>query len=180
MYYQTFFYETVSDNFDKKLHKYKGVPGLTFLQIGAYRGDASKWLLDNILTDTSSYLFDVDIWEKRSRWPGLSEEAYDLSVNGHTNVVKHKETSDDFFNKTTFKFDFVYIDGEFGNKQTYKDCVNSLPKLKDDGLIIVDDYLRADNTPAARFNDITRFIEEYKDKIIVEFIPTQIVIKKSV
>ena len=33
------------------------------LQIGAYTGDATEWLLQNVLTHPNSTLTDVDTWE---------------------------------------------------------------------------------------------------------------------
>ena len=42
--------------------RFANKPLLDFLQIGTYTGDASEWLLDNILTDESSWLTDVDTW----------------------------------------------------------------------------------------------------------------------
>jgi hypothetical protein len=33
------------------------------LQIGAYTGDATKWMVENILKQPHSFLVDVDTWE---------------------------------------------------------------------------------------------------------------------
>ena len=176
MDYIKFFNPAVSSNFNLKLNKYKDKP-VEFLQIGAYNGDASEWLLDNVLTHSDSKLFDVDIWEKRSRWSGLSENIYDLKISKYNNVVKYKGTSDSFFKTHTNLFDFIYIDGEFGNKQTYRDCINAIARLKDNGIMIVDDYLWNDKSPAARYKDITIFIDENKAKISVEVLPNQVCIK---
>src|SRR4051812_16718910 len=48
--------------FERHLTSLAGKPGLRFLQIGAFTGDASVWLLENILTDPSAFLVDVDTW----------------------------------------------------------------------------------------------------------------------
>jgi hypothetical protein len=55
-------FNSVEHNFRNTLLKLKGKEDLVFLQIGAYTGDASTWLLDNILTDPTSFLVDVDTW----------------------------------------------------------------------------------------------------------------------
>jgi hypothetical protein len=50
-------------NFENHLTRFKDKPNLRFLQVGVYTGDASEWLLTNILTNPSSTLIDVDTWE---------------------------------------------------------------------------------------------------------------------
>jgi hypothetical protein len=52
---------TVSD-FESGLAEFKGKKSLKFLQIGVFTGNASAWLLKNILTDPSSLLVDIDPW----------------------------------------------------------------------------------------------------------------------
>ena len=38
-------------------------------------------------------------------------------------------------------FDAIYIDGYHHGAQVYKDCINSWKFLKNDGLLICDDYI---------------------------------------
>ena len=49
-------------DFEAGLAEFKGKKNLKFLQIGVFTGNASAWLLENILTDSSSLLVDVDPW----------------------------------------------------------------------------------------------------------------------
>ena len=44
------------------LQNFAGKP-IRCLQIGAYTGDASVWLYDNVLDHKDSVLIDVDTWE---------------------------------------------------------------------------------------------------------------------
>ena len=53
--------------FKEFLTPYAGVPEFQALQIGAYCGDASEWLLTNVLTARHSWLVDVDTWEGSTR-----------------------------------------------------------------------------------------------------------------
>ncbi len=46
---------TIAD-FEAGLVEFKGKKNLKFLQIGVFTGNASAWLLENILTDPSSLL----------------------------------------------------------------------------------------------------------------------------
>ena len=50
-------------NFKTYLEHFKGKPNLKFIQAGVFTGDATVWLLDNILTNESSLLVDVDTWK---------------------------------------------------------------------------------------------------------------------
>ena len=61
--YPNWFAQTAQNNFTTYLSEYAGKPNLRFLQLGVYTGDASVWLCNNILTDKSSILIDVDTWK---------------------------------------------------------------------------------------------------------------------
>ena len=101
-------------NFEYFLSQYKQIPNLNFLQIGAYTGDASEWILENILTDKTSYLKDVDTWEgseesvhksfdwfdlesfydkRMSKFPNIKKQNYDWranTLNPYSTIVKEK------------------------------------------------------------------------------------------
>ncbi len=175
------------ENFNKYLSNFIDKPNLNFLQIGVYVGTSSEWLLKNILTNNSSKLYDVDIWdEKNKRWGGENEETvYDQNIKDYTNVIKNKILSDDFFKTNTLFFDFIYIDGGIEKDETYKDINNSFNFLKNDGLIIVDDYEYTQEHekniikhPSARQSDTDRFILENKEKIYSKISNDQMILKK--
>lgn len=120
-----------------------------YLQIGAYTGDASVWLYDNLLKDTDSILVDVDTWEG-------SEEPVHYQMNWHTveslydtktvtarqerKIVKYKETSDSFFKNNREMYDFIYIDGDHTAYGVIKDAVSAFECLNVGGIIAFDDY----------------------------------------
>lgn len=119
------------------------------LQIGAYCGDASIWLTENILTGAGALLVDVDTWA------GSAEAAHDhidfdevwkfyLSRVGKK-VQVWRGTSDAFFviNRTQV-FDFIYIDGSHQAHQVLRDAVNADRVLKPGGLLAFDDYTWTD------------------------------------
>jgi predicted O-methyltransferase YrrM len=174
-------------NFNKYLSNFIDKPNLNFLQIGVYVGTSSEWLLKNILTNNSSKLYDVDIWdEKNKRWGGENEETvYDQNIKKYTNVIKNKMLSNDFFKINTLFFDFIYIDGGIEKDETYKDIENSFNFLKNNGLIIVDDYEYAGeykkniiDYPPVRQYDVDRFILKNKEKIYNKISNGQIILKK--
>jgi SAM-dependent methyltransferase len=133
--------------FDKHLVEFSGKPDLRFLQIGAYAGDASKWMLDNILTDPSSILFDVDTWQgSEERAHGRIDfgevfEFYRRRLAVYGNVAWVPVTSDQFFaGYSVDPFDFVYVDGSHQSHQVLRDAVNADRFLKPGGIIAFDDY----------------------------------------
>jgi predicted O-methyltransferase YrrM len=119
------------------------------LQIGAYTGDASVWLYNNILKSSDSVLVDVDTWEG-------SEEPVHYEMNWHTveslydaktsagkadkKIIKYKGTSDSFFQNNREVYDFIYIDGDHTAYGVLKDAVAAYESLKVGGIVAFDDY----------------------------------------
>ncbi len=63
MTYPNWFQQEAVKFFNNYLNDYRDQSNLEFLQIGTYTGDASVWLRENVLTNPTSYLTDVDTWE---------------------------------------------------------------------------------------------------------------------
>jgi predicted O-methyltransferase YrrM len=117
-----------------------------FLQIGAFTGDASLWILRNI---PRASLVDVDTWtgspDEREHagfdWSDV-EATYDVKVAPFADrVTKVKMSSTDYLRSESGLFDFVYIDGDHTAPAVLSDAVLSFPLLKPGGLIAFDDYL---------------------------------------
>ena len=175
-----YFNSEVKSNFEEELTAYSGNPKLQFLQIGAYVGHASEWLLTNILTNSTSFLVDVDIWDPSvSVWPGPNpEKEYDIRVSHFKNVIKTKLSSIDFFDNNKYAFDFIYIDGGVWDTQTYWDGVRGFDCLKTNGVMAFDDYL-LNGSPGPRQASINRFIKEYKEVITIKKLRDQVWIVKN-
>ena len=149
-----------------------------YLQIGAYTGDASVWLYDNLLKDTDSVLIDVDTWEGSDEvahhamnW-GTVENVYDakiLAARNERKIVKFKGTSDYFFKNNREKFDFIYVDGDHTAYGVIKDAVNAYECLKPGGIIAFDDYQWVGaHDPADRPGmAINAFLEIYRKRVDV-------------
>ena len=121
------------------------------LQIGAYTGDASVWLYNNVLYNhTGSILIDVDTWEGSDEpvhhglnWTSV-ETLYDTKTGparANRQIVKYKGTSDGFFRNNVEKYDFIYIDGDHTAYGVIKDAVSAYECLNVGGIIGFDDYL---------------------------------------
>jgi predicted O-methyltransferase YrrM len=136
-------------NFEKHLLSYKDKP-VRMLQVGAYTGDASVWLLENVLTHPESVLVDVDTWEgsdepshHQMQWNAV-EHFYDVKTQRGRHdrkIVKVKGTSDWFFKNNLQQYDFIYIDGDHTAYGVIKDAVAAFECLKVGGILGFDDYL---------------------------------------
>jgi hypothetical protein len=127
------------------------VPGkpAKYLQVGAYTGDASLWMYENLLKNSNSLLVDIDTWEgsdepvhHKMNWQTV-ESLYDEKVAEglkDKKIVKFKGTSDDFFRSNTEKFDFIYVDGDHTAYGVLKDAVAAYECLEVGGIIGFDDY----------------------------------------
>ena len=169
--YPNWFQGAAHDNFAQYLEHFKGKENLHFLQVGAYTGDASKWLLDNILTGRNCMLTDVDTWQGSNEpvhydmdWQNV-EQVYDDKLSVYSTVFKHKMTSDEYFaDHSNGWYDFVYIDADHTAHAAYTDGVNGWRDLKPNGILAFDDYTWGDGLPdqtLAPRPGIDKFLEEY-------------------
>lgn len=149
------------------------------LQIGAYSGDASAWLYNNVMYNhKSSVLVDVDTWEGSEEpvhyglnWSSI-EQIYDiktLDARSDRQIVKYKGTSDSFFRNNRENYDFVYIDGDHTAYGVIKDAVNSFECLNSGGIIAFDDYQWSANLGTTKEPKLAvdAFYQIYMDKIEV-------------
>ena len=135
-------------NFEDQLTHLTGKPDLRFLQIGAYTGDASVWLCENILTDPTSVLIDVDTWagSDESEHSQIDFDRvlayYEARIAKYQKVIRLKMTSDKYFTgEIADKFDFIYIDGNHTAAQVERDAYSAWKLLKSGGILAFDDYL---------------------------------------
>lgn len=140
--------DNVRPNFEKFLWEFRGMSNLRFLQLGVYTGDATVWMLDNILTDNTSLLMDVDTWE------GSEEEAHEsIDFNSvwdyyqqrtaeYPNLVTLRTTTIRALKKMPlYHFDFIYIDADHTAVGVLLDAELSWESLKTGGIMAFDDFL---------------------------------------
>ena len=146
--YPNWFEQTpAKTNFELFLSGYKGEPNLQYLQLGAYTGDASLWLLENILTDMTSHLTDVDTWQGSDEVAHHEmdftdvEKVYDLRLKDNPQVTKVKSTTLNFLRTAPLNFyDFIYIDADHTAVGVLLDAELSWDCLKSGGVLAFDDY----------------------------------------
>jgi len=158
------------ENFKELISGMAGKPDLNFLQLGAFTGDASVWLLDNILTHPSSHLTDVDTWqgsdEKEHHEMNFSdvESAYDYKTKEYKNLTKVKGTTISFLRQAELNhYDFIYIDADHTAIGTLLDAELSWLCLKAGGILAFDDYEWSDGKGDANrpMPGINSFLERH-------------------
>ena len=142
--YPDWFSVTAKPNFEKFLTPFAGKDNLTFLQLGAFTGDASLWLLDNILTGDSSVLIDVDTWEGSDEEVHHKMDFSDVEVTYDAKIknrsIKQKMTSFQYLLNSYFFFDFIYVDADHTAASALIDAELSWRLLNRGGILAFDDY----------------------------------------
>ena len=140
----------VDHYFEKHLRHLAGLPDLRFCQIGAYMGDMTLWLLDNILTHESSILDDVDARiEGYDGWtPEGVEAVYQERMEArdelHSQLETHSLYSADFFAFYPTEYDFIYVDADHTSEGVLMDACGAWRHLKSGGIMAFDDTDRED------------------------------------
>lgn len=174
----------------KILNQYKNINNINFLEIGSFEGMGTNYFIDNFLTGDNSVIKCVDPWIKYSEstitkmneWDNLiNENTYNIFIN-NTNYNKNKiiikkGLSIDILPTLEKIYDFIYIDGDHSEKAVWLDAIYSFKILRNNGIIIFDDYNwnTGDKSPK---NAIDKFLYEYKNYIEVININYQVIIKK--
>lgn len=166
--------------FQRNLAPHFGQEDFHVLQIGAYCGDASEWMLRYLVTGHRSWLVDVDTWEgsKEAAHAILDfdevEQFYIDRVKQYKHVGRFKGTSDEYFAMIPSPFNFIYIDGAHTSEQVLRDAVNADRYLKPGGLIAFDDYQWSDGTQNIPNPAINAFMRCYEQRYEVQEIGLQV------
>lgn len=174
--------------FRTHLSNYAGKQDLNFLQIGAFTGDASAWLLSKILTAKGCRLVDVDTWQGSDEGLGNDYDWSDIfaTYEAKTAFSSAVETftmpSGDYLETCTESFDFIYIDGDHTSQGVAADACGAWKLLKANGILAFDDYQwgewlsDCEQTPAPA---IDRFLDEYSGQYLLLAKARQVWIKKT-
>jgi predicted O-methyltransferase YrrM len=125
----------------KNLKRYKKKE-ISYLEIGSFEG-VSAYFIYTFFKNKNIHC--VDTWQgsdehgKDTNFKDV-EFKFDNNLKNIENLNKYKSTSDSFFDKNQNFFDIIYIDGLHRYHQVKKDLDNALKYLKEDGIIICDDY----------------------------------------
>ena len=151
MEYPNWFAQTAQYNFDVLLQRFIGEDNLRFLQLGAYTGDASLWMLENI---NNIELTDVDTWQGSNELAHESinfDEVYEIYLEKISKYRKQVNvqrcTTTDYLlaqygsdRPLGEYFDFIYVDADHTTVGVLLDAELSWPLLKSGGVMAFDDY----------------------------------------
>jgi predicted O-methyltransferase YrrM len=170
------------------LENFKNKPNLNFIEIGSYEGKSAVWLLENILTDPTSKMTCIDLFEGHQS-EVISNPDYEEYFHYNIEPFKDKVTvykgySSPILRKFPYEktFDVAYIDGSHTAYGTLEDAILIHPLVKNDGLIIFDDYgwknhldLSPQNNPELA---IDTFYNVFKNQYEVIYQGWQVIFKK--
>jgi predicted O-methyltransferase YrrM len=150
-------YELTEDWFTHKspafiaaVEPFRGKPNINYLEIGVFQGMSVIWMLENILTDPTSRITAIDIFQiwPEGSWEGIySEEqrqTYLRNVERAGGGDRVRTITN--YSQTALRelplasYDIIYIDGAHGAPEVLEDAVLSLRLLKAGGILIFDDY----------------------------------------
>ena len=120
------------------LAPFKERANVQYLEIGVYEGRSAVWMLENILTDPTARLTGVDIFAGpyKDRYfanierSGSSDKV--RTITGPSQLVLRELPLD--------SFDIIYVDGSHAKSDVLEDAVLSWRLLKENGVLIFDDY----------------------------------------
>jgi hypothetical protein len=144
-------YTFTTDWFSDRIESWKrilknqtGKPSIRYLEIGVFEGRSFFWVLDNVLTHPTSKAYAVDKFEPLYSFSHDFHSVFlaNLKKSGHSNRVKvfKGDSSDVLKGLPKESFDIVYIDGDHRAFPVLRDAVLSWDLLKNNGILIFDDY----------------------------------------
>lgn len=159
---------------------------LHILEIGSYEGRSTIWFLENLLLNKNSTITCIDPWEDYSQNSNsftsyssnnsehklndiLNTFLFNIDLSGRKdNVIIERGLSIDILPKLLVnnkKYDIIFIDGNHVAPFVLMDAVFSWNLLKDEGLMIFDDYLWKLNKPKTLTPKLAvdSFIEIFQD-----------------
>jgi hypothetical protein len=192
--YPNWFAKSAVDNFATYLIQDTGLPDLKYLQLGAFTGDTSVWLMENILTHPTSELTDVDTWQGSDEEEHKSMDFDDVYNTYLDKISKYRKQIDVRQGTTTSfllaqygcdrplgeHFDFIYVDADHTTVGVLLDAELSWRLLKSGGIMAFDDLTWGADLPPSQSPKagILLFAERHKEEFDLVVANTQYWIKK--
>lgn len=116
----------------------KGKPNVNYLEVGLYEGRSALWMLENILTDPTSRLTGIDLFDGELKDRFFENLGRSGAQDRSTIIVEPSQIA--MRNLPLNSFDVIYIDGSHATADVLEDAVLSYRLLKPGGILIFDDY----------------------------------------
>jgi predicted O-methyltransferase YrrM len=166
---------------------------ISVLEIGSFEGASTTWILENLMEHPDSTMIAIDTFKgsiEHISSERIKKELDTLEQRFHNNVAKTRKAD----RLTVIKdlsqhallalqglsFDFIYVDGSHVARDVLCDAVLSWPLLRENGMMIFDDYKW--DKYEEDFNNpriaIDAFLNCYRPNIEVVYVGYQVFIKK--
>jgi hypothetical protein len=122
-----------------------------FLEIGAFEGRSTCWLLENGLADKGSIVC-IDPFSGSVEHGGIDFQAVEARFWSNTGLAKKSASQTVSLMRTTsykalaemigfkYAFDFIYVDGSHASDAALTDACMAWGLLKQGGVMLFDDY----------------------------------------
>jgi len=121
-----------------------------FLEIGAFEGRSTCWLLENGLSNKGTIVC-IDPFSGSVEHGGIDFPAVESRFWSNTNEIKKLEQKVSLFKDTSYKalaqmigfkytFDFIYVDGSHAPEVALTDACMAWGLLRKGGVMLFDDY----------------------------------------
>jgi predicted O-methyltransferase YrrM len=123
---------------NKILFELKNKENNVGIEIGSYCGGSAVWCLENLINKTNGHLYCIDIHQNEFLKNNLSPYSNVTFKQGESFEILKNLTH---LGKTVEFSDYIYVDGSHIAKNVLEDLVLSWRLLKQNGILIIDDYL---------------------------------------
>lgn len=177
-----FSYDWFSQNipiWSELLGHFKGKPNIHYLEIGVFEGRSLIWMLENILTHSNAKATGIDIFPQNLKQRCLTNLKKSGFVNKVTLITGKSQS--ELKRLPPASFDIIYIDGSHVADDVETDAVLGWLLLKNEGVMIFDDYLWDADLPQDLKPKISIdcFITVYRNEIEKLYKGYQVIITKK-
>ena len=162
-----------------------------FLEVGAFEGRATCWLMQNALSDTGT-IRCVDTWQGSPEHTDIDMDQVYLRFLKNTartkkpnqELITGKTTSTAYLGKLLAaeeKFDLIYIDGHHSAPYVMTDCSMAYWLLEPGGILIMDDYLwKIHELPASQRpkEALDAFLSAFSEMVVLVSVGYQLIVQK--
>lgn len=139
------------NNWREWFNELTGRPYLRVAELGTFEGNTAKWLMENILTHSTSMLYCVDCFQSNRELKDVDflsviDRWWD-NLGRFENVKLITLHTWEAWERIGSGFDLIYIDASHVASDVLDDAVNSFRRLKQGGMMLCDDYEWSDALP---------------------------------
>ena len=159
----------------KYLYPIKPEEIMKCVEIGSFEGMGSILIHDLLCKHKDSILYCIDPFDneyvkgndKMAFWNHICNGQYSKfkhNTKNYPKLIEKKGISDIMIpTLEDNSIDFCYIDGDHSPEQVYKDIIYMFEKMKNNSIVLFDDYLWQMNNIVTK-TGIDKFLNEYKGK----------------